>query len=69
MGSGGGAAGVVPSPGSGPGRERGPGGPSSNGEKVVTLMKPYSAEVWIYRCRVKRDICGVWPGSYLSFVP
>ena len=52
VGSGGGSAGAVPSPGSGPGPERGPGGPSSNGEKVVTLVKPYSAEVWVYRCRV-----------------
>jgi hypothetical protein len=27
-------------------------GPSANGEKVVTLVKPYSAEVWVYRCRL-----------------
>ena len=26
-------------------------GPSPDGEKVVTLVKPYSAEVWVYRCR------------------
>jgi hypothetical protein len=27
-------------------------GPSPHGEKVVTLVKPYSAEVWVYRCRL-----------------
>ena len=27
-------------------------GPSSPGEKVITLAKPYSAEVWVYRCRL-----------------
>ena len=27
-------------------------GPSPHGEKVITLMKPYSAEVWVYRCRL-----------------
>ena len=44
-------AGAVPSVGSGPGP--GPGlGPSSNGEKVITFVKPYSAEIWVYRCRV-----------------
>jgi hypothetical protein len=47
-----GAAGAVPSslapgPGLGPGL-----GPSPNSQKVVTLVKPYSAEVWVYRCRV-----------------
>ncbi|KAH9988089.1 hypothetical protein BJV74DRAFT_796348 [Russula compacta] len=26
-------------------------GPFPDGEKVVTLVKPYSAEVWVYRCR------------------
>jgi len=42
-------AGAVPSLGSG----LGPGpGPSSSGEKVVTFVKPYNAEVWVYRCRV-----------------
>ena len=41
--------------GSGPGRERGPGGPSPNGEKVVTLVKPYNAEVWVYRCGLSCD--------------
>ena len=41
------ATGAVPSAVPGPG----PGGPPSNGEKVVTLVKPYSAEVWIYRSR------------------
>ena len=47
-----GAARAFLSPGSGPGRERGPGRPSSNGEKVVvTLVKPFSAEVWVYRGR------------------
>jgi len=45
-----GTAGAVPSslttgPGPGP-------GPSPNSQKVVTLVKPYSAEVWVYRCRV-----------------
>ena len=39
-----GAGGAVPS-------SLGP-GPSSNGEKVITFVKPYSAEVWVYRCRV-----------------
>jgi len=24
----------------------------ANGEKVVTFVKPYSAEVWVYRCRL-----------------
>jgi hypothetical protein len=49
----GGAAGAVPSLGSGPEPGPGPGpGPSSNGEKVVTFVRPYSAEVWVYRCRV-----------------
>jgi len=49
----GGAAGAVPSPGSGPEPGPGPGpGPSSNGEKVITFVKPYSAEIWVYRCRV-----------------
>ena len=27
-------------------------GPSPHGEKVITLVKPYSAEVWVYRCRL-----------------
>lgn len=27
-------------------------GPSSHGEKVITLVKPYRAEVWVYRCRL-----------------
>jgi len=26
--------------------------PLPHGEKVTTLMKPYSAEVWVYRCRL-----------------
>lgn len=38
-----GVAGAVPSLGP---------GPSSNGVNVVTFVKPYSAEVWVYRCRV-----------------
>ena len=41
-------AGAVPSPlGPGPGPSS-----NSNGEKVITFVKPYSAEVWVYRCRV-----------------
>ena len=44
----GGAPGVVPPLGPG----LGPGPSSSNGEKVTTFVKPYCAEVWVYRCRV-----------------
>ena len=28
-------------------------------EKVVTLVKPYSAEVWVYRCRLAAVISAV----------
>jgi len=38
----------------------GPGTPSPNGgEKVVTLVKPYSTEVWVYRCRVAAVLSAV----------
>lgn len=40
---GGGGAAAGPAPGL---------GPSPNVEKVVTFVKPYSAEVWVYRCRL-----------------
>ena len=42
----GGAAGAMPPLGLGPGPS------SSNGEKVITFVRPYCAEVWVYRCRV-----------------
>jgi hypothetical protein len=41
---------AVPSPG--------PGG-SQSGEQVVTLVKPYSAEVWVYRCRLAAVLSAV----------
>jgi len=33
--------------------------PFPDGEKVVTLVKPYSAEVWVYRCRLAAVLSSV----------
>ena len=34
-------------------------GPSPEGEQVVTFVKPYSAEVWVYRCRLAAVLSAV----------
>jgi len=37
----------------------GEGGAEAQKEKVVTFVKPYSAEVWVYRCRLAAVISAV----------
>ena len=34
-------------------------GSAAQKEKVVTIVKPYSAEVWVYRCRLAAVISAV----------
>ena len=34
-------------------------GPTPEGEQVVTFVKPYSAEVWVYRCRLAAVLSAV----------
>jgi hypothetical protein len=35
------------------------GGAAAQKEKVVTFIKPYNAEVWVYRCRLAAVISAV----------
>jgi len=37
----------------------GDGAAAAQKEKVVTFVKPYSAEVWVYRCRLAAVISAV----------